>query len=283
MILDSAHEVKDLLLKHQEETMGLFSFIRKVRQIRTQQPNIPTAFGENQLVHTILRRRSVRKFLEHDIEDEEMALILEAGRLAPSTVNMQTWSFGVFTERTWRETFGRSIPYGAKRAVMVLGDITRIKEATDIFPDVPLIAYTVSMINASLAAMNMTVMAEGLGIGTVMLSDTGKTGFFSAAYLKKTLELPPGIYPLMTLVFGYPASHNLPMPPKLNIEDITFCGLYKKTERAKIRAWFSLMEAGYKASNPFSSFKSKLKYYRDNLNRAERELEDVVLGKREKI
>jgi hypothetical protein len=43
------------------------------------------------------------------------------------------------------------------------------------------------------------------------------------------------------------------------------------------------MEAGYKASNPFSSFKSKLKYYRDNLNRAERELKDMVMGEREKM
>ena len=263
--------------------MGLFSFIAKLRQIRAQQPAIPTSFGGNQLVSTILKRRSVRRFLEHDIEDEEMALILEAGRLAPSTVNMQTWSFGVFTENTWEETFGRSIPYGAKRAVMVLGDITRIKEVTDIFPDVPLVEYTVSVINASLAAMNMTVMAEGLGIGSVMLSDTGKTGFFGAAYLKKTLALPPGTYPLMTVVFGYPVDRNLPMPPKFKTEEITFCGPYQKTEMEKIQAWFSLMEAGYKASNPLSSFKSKLKYYRDNLNRAERELKDMVLGQREKI
>jgi nitroreductase len=262
--------------------MGLFSFIRKLRQIRAQQPAIPTSFGGNQLVSTILKRRSVRRFLEHDIEDEEMALILEAGRLAPSTVNMQTWSFGVFTENTWEETFGCSIPYGAKRAVMVLGDITRIKEATDIFPDVPLVEYTVSVINASLAAMNMTVMAEGLGVGSVMLSDTGKTGFFSAAYLKKTLARPPGTYPLMTVVFGYPMDRNLPMPPKFKTEDITFFGPYQKTETANIQAWFSLMEAGYRASNPFSSFKSKLKYYRDNLNRAERELKDMVMGEREK-
>ncbi len=258
--------------------MGLFSFIKKLRQIRAQQPAIPSDFGENQLVSTILKRRSVRKFLKHDIRDEEMALILEAGRLAPSTVNMQTWSFGVFTETTWRETFSRSIPYGAKRAVIVLGDVTRIKKATDIFPDVPLVEYTVCIINASLAAMNMTVMAQGLGIGSVMLSDTGKTGFFSASYLKKTLGLPPGVYPLMTVVFGYPASQNLPMPPKFEMEDITFCGSYQETARAKTQAWFSLMEAGYKASNPFSSFKSKLMYYRDNLNRAETELEDIVLG-----
>ena len=259
--------------------MGLFSFIGKLRKIYSQRPYIPAPFGKNLLVSTIVNRRSVRKFLEHDIEDEEMALILEAGRLAPSTVNMQTWSFGVFTETTWKETFDRSIPFGAKRAVTVFGDITRIKRATNIFSDMPLVEYTVSIINASLAAMNMTIMASALGIGSVMLSDTGKTGFFSAAYLKETLELPLGVYPIMTLVFGYPRRRDIPTPPKFGVEDITFSGTYKQTEEAKIREWFSLMEAGYKASNIFSSFKAKLNYYKENLNRAERELRDIVLNR----
>ena len=259
--------------------MGVFSFISKLRQIRGQRPDIPDVFEENRLVKTLLNRRSTRKFLEDDINEEEMALILEAGRLAPSTVNMQTWSFGVFNKETWKETFGRSIPFGAKRAVMVLGDVTRIKEATDIFPDTPLVQYTVSAINASLAAMNMTIMAEALGIASVMLSDTGKTGFFSPAYLKETLKLPEGVYPLMTVVFGYPKGQHPPIPPKFSIGDITFAGSYKQTEVVNIREWFSLMEAGYKASNPFSSFKAKLRYYRDHLNRAERELGDMILGR----
>jgi nitroreductase len=258
--------------------MGLFSFVKKLRQIRGQRPDIPVAFGEDRLVRTILNRRSVRKFLDRDIQEEEMDLILEAGRLAPSTVNMQTWSFGLFTERTWKETFGRSIPYGAKRAVMVLGDMTRMKQATEVFPDAPLVEYTVSTINASLAAMNMTIMAEALGVGSVMLSDTGKTGFFSTSYLKEILKLPSGVYPLMTLVLGYPKGKHITMPPKFQIGDITFCGTYQQTKQASIGEWFSLMEAGYKASNPFSSFNSKLKYYRDNLLRAEKELGEMIFG-----
>ncbi|NVM23817.1 MAG: nitroreductase family protein [Desulfobacterales bacterium] len=260
--------------------MGLFSFARKLGQILGQRPNVPAAFGENRLVQTILNRRSIRKFVDRDIKDDEMALILEAGRLAPSTVNMQTWSFGVFNRESWKDTFGRATPYGAMRAVMALGDVTRIKRSADIFPDAPLVEYTVGVINASLAAMNMTIMAEALGIGSVMLSDTGKTGFFSATYLRETLKLPSGVYPLMTIVFGYPMRKDLPMPPKFKMEDITFCGDYKQTEEAGVQEWFSLMEAGYKAGNLFSSFKAKLNYYRGNLNRAESELKDMILGQK---
>ncbi|MBW2020828.1 MAG: nitroreductase family protein [Deltaproteobacteria bacterium] len=263
--------------------MGLISFIRKLAQIRAQRPDIPGSYREDPLVRTILNRRSVRKFLDCDIKDEEMTLILEAARLAPSTVNMQTWSFGVYNTETWRETFGRSIPFGARRAVLVLGDITRIKQATDIFPNSPLVEYTVSIVNASLAAMNMTIMAQALGIASVMLSDTGKTGFFSTAYLKERLKLPAGVYPLMTIVFGYPKARNVPMPPKFNIEDITFSGTYRQTHVAKIHEWFSLMEAGYRASTFFSSFRAKLSYYRQNLSRSERELRDIVLGEKPKM
>jgi nitroreductase len=262
--------------------MGLISFIRKIRQIRAQRPQIPDAYGQDPLVRTILNRRSVRKFLNRDIKDEEMALILEAARLAPSTVNMQTWSFGAYDIETWRQTFGRPIPYGARRAVLVLGDITRMKQATDIFPNSPLVEHTVSIINASLAAMNMAIMAEALGIASVMLSDTGKTGFFSVAYLKDRLKLPAGVCPLMTVVFGYPKARNVPMPPKFKIEDITFCGTYRQTDAAKVREWFSLMEAGYRASTFFSSFGAKLSYYRENLSQAERELQEIILGEREK-
>jgi len=85
----------------------------------------------------------------------------------------------------------------------------------------------------------------------------------------------------MTVVFGYPKGHqHPPIPPKFSIGDITFAGSYEQTEVVNIREWFSLMEAGYKASNPFSSFKAKLRYYRDHLNRAEKELGEMILGRR---
>ena len=96
------------------------------------------------------------------------------------------------------------------------------------------------------------------------------------------LNLPAGVYPLMTVVFGYPKARNVPVPPKFKIEDITFCDTYKQTAAAKVDEWFSLMEAGYRASNFFSSFRAKLSYYRENLGRAERELRDIILGEREK-
>ena len=72
------------------------------------------------------------------------------------------------------------------------------------------------------------------------------------------------------------------MPPKFDLEDISFSGTYRKTETERIQEWFSLMETGYKASHFFSSFQAKLRYYRENLGRAEGELREMVLGGQKK-
>jgi hypothetical protein len=83
----------------------------------------------------------------------------------------------------------------------------------------------------------------------------------------------------MTVVFGYAKKKRHPIPPKFDLADISFSGTYRKTEKRRIQEWFSLMETGYKASHFFSSFQAKLRYYRENLDRAEGELREIVLGR----
>jgi len=118
----------------------------------------------------------------------------------------------------------------------------------------PLVEYTLAVINASLAAMNMNIAAEALGVASVMLSETGRRGFLDAMYLKDKLSLFDGVFPLMTLVLGYPKSGYRVMPPKLPIDQICFAGKYKEAELGILKDWFSQMFTGYKAEHPFSSF-----------------------------
>ena len=172
----------------------------------------------------ILKRRSVRSFADRNIPDDVFAAILEAGRLAPSTVNLQTWSFAIFTDSSWRETFGAALPFRGKRAVIVMGDTHRDKRVADVFPYSPLVEYTIAVMNASLAAMNMNVAAEALGVSSVMLSETGRSGLLDVGYLREKLGLPDGVFPLMTIVFGYARGAHPPMPPKLPLDQICWLG-----------------------------------------------------------
>lgn len=47
----------------------------------------------NDLLNLIQSRQSVRKYSEKHISDEDLRKILEAGRLAPSWMNVQSWKF----------------------------------------------------------------------------------------------------------------------------------------------------------------------------------------------
>ena len=45
------------------------------------------------LLELISNRKSVRNYSEKHISDEDLRTILEAGRLAPSWMNVQSWKF----------------------------------------------------------------------------------------------------------------------------------------------------------------------------------------------
>jgi nitroreductase len=260
------------------QKLSLFGFLTGLARIISARPRIPPSLVGNALLRTILERRSVRSFRGDPIATDVWSSILEAGRLAPSTINLQTWSFAVFTAREWEELFAGPIPYGAPRAVIVLADVHRAKRVISGFPHAPLCEFTVGVTNASLAAMNMCLAAEALGVSSIMLSETGRTGFYDARYLTGKLDLPPGVVPIMTIAFGHAARGRPPMPPKLPIEAVSFRGRYRETPQEELDDWFGQMEAGYRAGHPGRLFANQIAYYRERIEEAERDLHALIFG-----
>lgn len=261
-----------------EERIGPIGFVRSLLRILRGKPQIPPSLQDNRALATVLNRRSVRRFAQKEIPDDVFAAILEAGRLAPSTVNLQTWSFALFNADSWKQTFGQPIPFRAPRAIIILADTHRIRSTVEAFPQSPLVEHTVAVMNASLAAMNMTIAAEALGVSSVMLSETGRSGLLDAAYLKEKLALPDRVIPIMTIVFGYSRGARPPMPPKLPLEAISFEGTYRETDPAVMKEWLAQMKAGYKASHPRSSLEAQLQHYASKIGRAEADLQAMVFG-----
>ena len=236
---------------------------------------MPRPLAGNEALRLVLERRSIRKFRPDDLPEAHWQAILEAGRLAPSTVNLQTWSFVHFTRDGWREAFGRPLPFGAPRAVLVCADTHRARRLVTGFPAVPICDHTVGVMNASLAAMNMTAAATALGVGSVMLSETGKTGFYDAVELARALALPDGAVPLMTILFGWSAEAPV-MPPKLPLDAVAFSGPYRETPQAVLDAWYESMQAGYRASTG-QAFQHQIDLYNRRLAEAEADLRRLVL------
>lgn len=251
-------------------------FVSSLLRILQGRPNIPPSLADNATLQTLLNRRSVRSFTGDPLPDDVFTAILEAGRLAPSTVNLQTWSFATFTADEWRATFGRPLPFRAAAGVIVLADTHRVRTVLDAFPASPLVEYTTAVMNASLAAMAMNVAAEALGVGSVMLSETDRTGLLDVGYLADVLGLPPGVTPIMTIVFGYPKGGRPPMPPKLPLATVAFRGRYQEADPQVLRDWLHQMLAGYQASHLGASFESQLGVYQSKIGQAETDLAQMV-------
>jgi nitroreductase len=255
--------------------IGFIEFFKSLARLLVAKPTLPSSLAGHELLSIVLNRRSVRSFTDRDIADDVFNAILEAGRLAPSTVNLQTWTFFIFTPEKWSNIFSSSIPFKARRAVMIMGDSHRVRTVLNAFPHSPLVEYTMAVMNASLAAMNMNIAAEALGVSSVMLSETGRSGLLDVGYLREKLSLPENVYPLMTIVFGYAKGPYPPMPPKLPLAQICFEEKYREADHEVMEAWFSQMIAGYKAGHLFSSFESQLRVYESKLGRAEADLKAI--------
>jgi len=261
----------------------LTDFLKGLARIIGARPRLPRELEGNEMLRTLLERRSARKFKSDPIPDATWRAILEAGRLAPSTVNLQTWSFITFSTDQWLERFGRPLPFGAPMALVVAADVHRARRVVEGFPYAPLCEYTVGVMNASLAAMNMNAAAEALGVSSCMLSETGQTGFYDARHLSVALDLPPGVIPIMSIVYGYAKSAPPAMPPKLPLEAVAFPERYRETPPEVLDDWYNQMKAGYQASNWGERFAGQIAHYNRRIEDAEKDLREMVFYDGEKF
>lgn len=162
----------------------------------------------NQILNTIKNRRSIRKYLPEQINDEEVEKILEAAIYAPTGHNDQPWHFTVIQNKElidemnvkckeamatlpidWIAKMGKSenlhIFYDAPTVIVVSGK----KEATSPFAD------------CCAAIQNMLLAAESIDIGSCWI---GLARFFyeNPENLKK-LNIPEGYEPHYSVSFGY--------------------------------------------------------------------------------
>jgi nitroreductase len=217
----------------------------------------------------IFGRRSCRSFASGDISPQDFDAILDAGRFAPSTVNLQTWSFITFDRPQWQQTFERAIPFKGAYAVVICADQNRLSELFSDFAETPAINMSLAVFNAGLAAMSMNLAAEALGIQSIMLSETGRTGLLDISFLVEKLALPEGVLPLTTLVLGR-ASMSLPgIPPRQPRDAVVMQQGYKPECTDMLRDWFDQMFIGFKIGHPLSNFDKQLAFYRKKMLEAE--------------
>ena len=133
-------------------------------------------------------RRTIRNFQEKMISDDEIKMILEAGRWAPSASNRQPWEFVVIKNEVKKQELVKIARYGKfiKDAPLIIAIIGKIKQNPRWYIQ-----------DTSLVSMNMMLMAWALGIGTCWI------GSMDREKAKEILELGENDFVLTVLPMGY--------------------------------------------------------------------------------
>jgi nitroreductase len=136
----------------------------------------------------IQERKSIRAYQDKPIPREKIEKILEAGRLAPSAVNLEPWHFITVTGAEKRKALSKGL-YAkfiaqAPLAIVVCGD----KKASPNW-------YAV---DASLAVENMVLTAVNEGLGTCTV------GSFTETEVKQLLKIPENFEVIIIIAVGYP-------------------------------------------------------------------------------
>lgn len=134
----------------------------------------------------IRTRREIRDFLDKKIPDESLLVILEAGRLAPSSKNSQPWHFVVIKSREMLRKISELTPTGkhiakAPLAIAVLTDGAKMPE-----------------VDGARAIQNMVLAAWDVGVGACWV-----TNFYDDA-VKDLLGAPQRMKLITVIPFGYP-------------------------------------------------------------------------------
>jgi Nitroreductase len=158
-----------------------------------------------ELQRAILERRSVRKFSEYYVTDEEIKAILEAARWAPSWANTQVWEFIVVRDRDLIEqvtgTYAENNPAtkcSLAASVLIIGcakiGVSGYKkgEKTTKFSDW-------FMFDLGMAVQNLCLKARELGLGTVVV------GLMDQDRCKKVLSVPDEYELVVSIPVGRPA------------------------------------------------------------------------------
>lgn len=215
------------------------------------------------LLKEISERFSVRQFSDKIISKKDIAEIVEAGRLAPSWMNVQPWKFIIVENEAQKKLLSQSANFQkqlveASHVILVLGDFTawNNKNFSKILAqkglakenienilknggynpaknsDAVLIART--MEQCSYAISFMAIQAQFLGIDSCIIGAFANelTGFNPEAgnAVRREFDIPDDMYITGMLALGYRKSDLCPKKIRKNAEEVTFYGKYGRID-----------------------------------------------------
>jgi nitroreductase len=189
----------------------------------------------NEVLETIMNRRSVRKYLPEQIKDEELNLILEAGKYAPSARNDQSWHFTVIqnqelinylsdeakksmrlSNEDWLINIGNSKRYHVFHHAPTVIIVSGMNDATE-----PLIDCSAAVENMLLAAESMGMGSCWIGLARFLFTQNNFGEYYEPRQDRmEELKIPFDYKPFFAIVLGY-KDQEVRAPPR-NQNVVTF-------------------------------------------------------------
>ncbi len=144
----------------------------------------------------LVNRRSYRKYLNEPLSGDEVQLILEAALLSPTSKNKHSWEFVVVEDKEMLSKLSNCKPHSASfvadaaLAVVVAGNPLE----SDVWVE-----------DASIAAINMQLQAEELGIGSCWVQVRNREfseTITAGEYINDILDIPMPMEVLCIVSFG---------------------------------------------------------------------------------
>lgn len=149
----------------------------------------------NDKLELFYKRRSVRKFLDQQVDDTLVEALLSAAMAAPSGMNMRPWNFVVVRDATGLSDLRKTSPFAkmnAPCAIVVCGNLGVFKR--------PLLEqFWVQDCSAS--TENLLLAATALGLGAVWCGVHPIKRFEER--ISKVLDLPKSVVPFALVFVGF--------------------------------------------------------------------------------
>ncbi|WP_088102727.1 oxygen-insensitive NADPH nitroreductase [Halalkalibacter urbisdiaboli] len=163
----------------------------------------------NTMIELIQSHRSIRKFTNEKVSNEQINMIVEAGRWAPSSHHVQAYSIVVINEKEKKRNLAslagnQSYVESCPVFFVICADFYRLHEVSTLlnkpFEVGEIEQVLVGAVDAALVAQNMLLAARANGMGGVMIGGIRN----EPEKVANLLNLPKYTFPVMGLCIGYP-------------------------------------------------------------------------------
>jgi len=154
--------------------------------------------SEESMLSAIKKRRSIRRYTDQPVTDEQIRQLLEAAMAAPSADNIQPWEFVVVRDSALKRELARTHPWSDMAADAAVVFVVCANERAS--------HHWVE--DASAATENLLLAATALGLGAVWVAvypDASRE-----AYVRRVLGIPEEMRVLCLVPVGHPAESKPP-------------------------------------------------------------------------